>query len=435
MRAPLLAGVLLLALLQGAAGARAEARQVHLSLAPDGYTVTFESPTPLADPRVRYTTSQGSADAAAQRATPPAGDNDAVYFAHLPADATSYTIEGRLFHVHAPASSDRLRVVVMADMGRSPDSWRLWSLAQEQAPDLILLPGDLSYANGNADQWDEWFSHVEGLAATVPVMTALGNHETYCSPDGVKLDSCAKEAFGYLEHFHMAAGDQLYHDFSLGPAHFTSLDTEAYHPGDSHAPAADKAAQNAFLQASLQRAGDQWRIVYFHRPLYSSNVHTDDLPDPAAKADWRPILDANGADLVLNGHAHAYERSYPLRDDAIAETTNVVPEGKGIVYVTTGGGGRSLYTEFASPPDWSAKRAAEYELVVLDVTPESIVGKALREDGSLLDTFAVYRGATPPTLASVQQSTGGHGVPALDPLAVAGAVALLAWARRRARGA
>ena len=436
MRGALLVGILLVASLPLAATARAAASEVHLSLAPDGYTVTFESPTPLANASISFAgTHPGTSVATASPA--PAGDSDSVYTARLPSDATSYTVEGRTFAIHRASSPDALRVVVMADVGSGPDSWRMWALAQKQAPDLILIAGDVSYANGDQQKWDEWFAHVEPLAATVPVMTALGNHETYCSPDGVKLNGCARETFEYLEHFHMPAKDQLYYSFDLGPAHFTSLDTEAYHPSDPTAPSADKAAQNAFLAQSLRDAGGAWNIVFFHRPLYSSNVHEDDVSDPAAKADWQPILDAGGASLVLNGHAHAYERSHPLRGDAVVSSGNTVRAGAGTFYVTTGGGGRSLYTEFTEPPAWSATRTAQYELVVLDITKDDIVGRALRADGSLLDDFAVYRGATPPSLQETRApsaaSAPGHAIPALAPLVAALAVVATARAWRRAR--
>jgi 3',5'-cyclic AMP phosphodiesterase CpdA len=45
-------------------------------------------------------------------------------------------------------------------------------------PDLVLIAGDLSYAEGGSADWDEWFAMTEDTFAETPVMTVPGNHET-----------------------------------------------------------------------------------------------------------------------------------------------------------------------------------------------------------------------------------------------------------------
>ena len=56
-----------------------------------------------------------------------------------------------------------------------------------------------------------------------------------------------------------------------------------------------------------------------------------------------PIVERHGVQLVLNGHEHSYQRTYPLMGK------QTVPEGKGTVYVTSGGGGYGLYAVHSNP--------------------------------------------------------------------------------------
>lgn len=399
-----------------------------------GYVVTFEEPDAVDGAQVAYTTPHGQGTSPASPRPASRGDDGVVYSAALPRDVTSYVVDGRGFDVHQRNAS-RLRVAVLADMGRSDASWAIWERVAAQQPDLVLIAGDVSYANGNGSKWDQWFARVESVASRVPVMVAMGNHETYCSPDGVELKACAKETYEYLEHFHMPTpqNGSMYYDFDLGPAHFTALDTEAYQADLPDAPRTDAHAQNAFLDASLASAADAWRIVYFHRPLYSSNAHERDIQDLEARADWLPSLDARGADLVLNGHAHAYERTYAMRSGEVVSGDAAVKAGTGTFFVTTGGGGRSLYGEFGPRPAWSAVRAAEYEFVLLDITNDSLVGRALREDGSVLDAFAIYRG-TAPTLPELSTQGGTHPTPAVNlPAMLVGLTLALVLAGRTTR--
>jgi hypothetical protein len=75
-------------------------------------------------------------------------------------------------------------------------------------------------------------------------------------------------------------------------------------------------------------------------------------------------------------------------------------------------------------------REPTFELVVLDITSDAIVGTTLAKDGATIDAFAVYRGA-PPTLPTLQGSSARAAwVPTLAPLAAVAAVALVAVARR-----
>jgi len=84
--------------------------------------------------------------------------------------------------------------------------------------------------------------------------------------------------------------------------------------------------------------------------MYSSGLlHTSDLP---AREHFENLFDANHVNLVLTGHAHNYERTYPV--------VNGQRTGSGPVYIVTGGGGATLYPGFVATPAWSAMRSATH---------------------------------------------------------------------------
>jgi hypothetical protein len=97
--------------------------------------------------------------------------------------------------------------------------------------------------------------------------------------------------------------------------------------------------QVQWLQSDLAAHPAQCTLAYFAYPLFDSG--TTDGPDPGMKAFWN-VLYAAGADLILNGHEHLYERFAPQTPDALAD-----PQ-RGIREFIVGTGGRSEYP-FATP--------------------------------------------------------------------------------------
>jgi hypothetical protein len=273
-------------------------------------------------------------------------------------------------------------------------------------------------------------------------MTAFGNHESYCTdPGDLSTEACASETLEYLEHFHMPNAPHRFYDFHWGPAHLVALDTEAYQRAPKGAPWTDAKEQLAFLQTSLAQRPEAWNIVYAHRPLYTTNAHAPEGAGDAARADLLPVLDGRSVDLVLSGHAHAYERSRPLRNGSSTSIEASVTRGTGTFYVTSGGGGRSLYDEWGPTETWSVKRTARFHFLVLDVSPDQLELRAVTPSFEVFDEVTIRReGASallPPTLQSHPLATppaamGAAGTPAPGLLALL-VVTFAAVAVRRVR--
>lgn len=368
VRSPLLA--ILLAL--GAPVASA-ATQVHVTYLGGEYAITFQSERPEV--------LVNGAAVTVERMPEEGGDDDAFHTARVPAGNLSYTVDGRTFRLRAPpAPHEPTRVAFVADMGFSAETRAIVQQIVAQEPDLVLIGGDLSYAHGNASLWDTWFAIVEPLAARVPTMPAFGNHEDYCEDEDAKLVSCGAERNEWRDHFLLPNAPHLYYAFDWGPMRVTSLDTETYvHAQGDHATNATE--QERFLRASLDEDEDRWDVVMFHRPLRSTTTR-EGATSEGARAALGPTLDAH-ADVVLQAHLHAYERAKP--------------GANGTVYVTSGGGGRSLYDEWGPEEPWLAARATAFHFVVLDVAPGAIDGRAIDMNGTEIDRFRVER-EIPPSL-------------------------------------
>lgn len=354
----------------------AGASQVHVTYVDDTYAVTFAS---SAD-SVTVETDAG-------RVSADRVGGGALFRAILPPNATRYTLEGRAFELQSPASamassasaSGPTRIAFVGDLGVSSEARAIVAAIAREKPDLVLLGGDLSYAHGNDTLWGAWFTMMEPLASRVAIMPAVGNHEVYCEDPARPgdFDFCGLAPNRWSERFPLP-GDGRAYAFEWGPMRVTVLDTEAYFAGASDYET-NVSEQAGFAAGSLGADDVRWDVVMFHRPLRSTSAR-DSMQNDVARGDLTPLLDAE-ADLVLQAHLHAYERSKPGPN--------------GTVYVTSGGGGREIYDDWGPNASWVATRAAEHHFVLLDVNATRIDVRAVRTDGTTLDAFSMTKPAPP----------------------------------------
>src|SRR5205823_4448967 len=160
------------------------------------------------------------------------------------------------------------------------------------------------YANCYEPTWGRF------KARTRPVP---GNHD-YNAPG----------AAGYFGYFGAAAGDPAkgYYSYDLGAWHIIALNSNIAMDVGS--------AQEQWLRADLAAHPTVCTLAYWHHPLFSSS--TVAVQD-AAQAAWRDLYDA-GAELVINGHHHDYERFAPQTPTGVVDTAHGIRE----IVVGTGGG-------------------------------------------------------------------------------------------------
>jgi hypothetical protein len=220
-------------------------------------------------------------------------------------------------------------------------------------PLFHLLNGDLCYADLNPtvqpEVWRDFGNNNQGSAARRPWMPAPGNHEVefnngpqgftsyltrYRLPDnGVPGFRGRWYSFrvGSVLFVSLDADDVIYQDagaFVGGPAPLTpaaSTGNPPIEPGTSfYIRGYSGGAQTAWLERTLAAArrdpSIDWIVAQMHQIACSSSA-TGNGSDLGIRQAWLPLFDKYQVDLVLNGHDHDYERSFPCRGfDSMAGT-------------------------------------------------------------------------------------------------------------------
>jgi 3',5'-cyclic AMP phosphodiesterase CpdA len=201
----------------------------------------------------------------------------------------------------------------------------------------------------------------------------LGNHDVKTKGGKPLLDAL------YLP-VNDQDGTERFYSFDYANVHFAGLNSNADMPPDSD--------QAIWLERDLAASPAVWKLVYFHHPLFSSSSHGSNLK---LRQELEPLLDRHHVDLVLNGHDHDYERSFPLREaevvDAAQEPDYLDPQGA--VYVVTGGGGKDLYGKGKSY--FTAQSESVHHFTRLEVNGFHLTLTAFRMDGSLLDHMTITK--------------------------------------------
>jgi len=181
-------------------------------------------------------------------------------------------------------------------------------------PGTVFTVGDNVYPKGTAENYARCYGSTWGRHKNRTYPT-IGNHDW-------------QEASGgpYFAYFGASAGPAGlgYYSVDLGAWHIISLNSQiAAGPGS---------AQYEWLKADLAVSTASCTLAMWHHPLFSSGTNGS---QPHMRDVWR-LLYTHGADVVLNGHEHVYERFGPQDADGRATPT-------GIREFIVGTGGYSLY--------------------------------------------------------------------------------------------
>ena len=183
----------------------------------------------------------------------------------------------------------------------------------------VVTLGDTVYPSGTADQFSQCYDPTWGRqkARTRP---APGNH-----------DYLSANATPYFQYFGSAAGEpgKGYYSYDLGTWHIIALNSNCGGVGgcDSASP------EYQWLVADLAAHPASCTLAYFHHPRFSSGPHGNNT---FVQPFWQALYDA-GAEVVLNGHDHDYERFAPQTPTGAADAQ------RGMREFVVGTGGYSHY--------------------------------------------------------------------------------------------
>jgi len=397
-------------------------------------SLTFRGP-PAQEALVELAPAQGDNATARAEPHPLPGTEEVGYRALAEGlePGTAYAYEVRLDGATttgststAPAPGGSVGLTAFGDHGVAADRptarhdgdapRKVSELAANLSADVHLHAGDLSYADGDAAIWERYFERQEVLWGAVPTMSVPGNHEREPGQGYANYDArtTMPEDDDVGRWWSVQAGNVQVIGLNSDTActegqAVQAVPTSGYECGGNAETREPNEDQLAFLEGELQAAEEadtvDWTVVVFHDPMHSTAEHGSDA---SIQDLWRPVLEDGGADLVVNGHDHVYQR-----------TTTVVggePANEGPMYIVHGAAGSGFYEfedddEDEDPPAWEAARANDaYGVLGMATDGDRLEGWFVTLNGTIRDRFVLEGGADgPPSLVAGTDAGGERG--------------------------
>jgi hypothetical protein len=227
----------------------------------------------------------------------------------------------------------------------------------------VLALGDDQYEEGQLSDFMTYFDPSWGRFKTI-MRSVPGNHE-YNDPAG--------GAQGYFDYFDGVGNSDGpggprtlgYYSYDIGSWHLIAINSNCNPSGGGWRPGgcAAGSAQEQWLKSDLAAHPSSCTLAFWHHPLYSSSSQPDGA-SPFMSAIWADLANAH-ADVVLNGHAHNYERF------ALQNASGAVDTQAGMREFIVGTGGRNLYPFATIKPNSEVRNASTFGVLRLTLHPSS----------------------------------------------------------------
>jgi predicted MPP superfamily phosphohydrolase len=259
--------------------------------------------------------------------------------------------------VALPHAEGSLKFAVLGDFGTGDKPQ--YALAETMAKvhetfpyELVVLVGDNIYGSDRPQDYEKKFErpYKPLLDAGVKFYGSLGNHD-------------AREQRFY-KLFNMDG--KLYYSFKAPKqdVRFIALESSYMQP-----------EQIKWLEEALSSAREEWKIVFFHHPLYSSGLTHGS--DDRLRAVLEPLFIKHGVSLVLNGHDHIYERSKPQH---------------AITYFVTGSGGKLREDGARQGLSFSSTIVDDtHVFLTVELEKDALVFNAIATGGKVVDSGRLER--------------------------------------------
>ena len=282
-----------------------------------------------------------------------------------------------------PAAAD-LGISAVGDWGCSSNTQQTVNNIKNKNPQLVLALGDYSYQSTAKC----WLDKIKPIDSKTKIN--IGNHEVETKK---LLDS-------YLDHFKLS---KQYYSFDFQQVHFLTMSTETSFKSNS--------AQFKFVNNDLQKASKnssiKWIIVNMHKPLYSSPNTCSASSCKGVKSlrdTYHPIFDKYGVDLVLEGHVHDYQRSFPIKYNPSNSLKPIITSSKkndynnpaGEIYVLVGTGGINLHGLSGKSSFISSQQDSKFGALNIKITNSGskLDAKYYTNSGSIKDQFSITKSNT-----------------------------------------
>ena len=259
-----------------------------------------------------------------------------------------------------PNKPDSLRFAIIGDSGTGDANQlrvaqALWAAHQKFPYEFVLMMGDNIYGGEATKDFDKKFltPYKPILSAGIKFYAALGNHDT---PNQA-----------YYKQFNMN-GERFYTFKPKNGVRFFALDSNYMDP-----------KQLVWFEKELAASGSDWKIAFFHHPIYSSGgTHGSDL---ALRDQLEPLFLKYKIDAVFAGHEHFYERIKPQ---------------KGIQYFISGGAGKVRKGDLHQDELVAKGFDAGYHFMLIEINGDQMHFQVISDQGKTIDGGIVMRNASAP---------------------------------------
>jgi predicted phosphodiesterase len=259
------------------------------------------------------------------------------------------------------AASPGRSSVTFAVIGDSGTGDRVqYELAQQMAAvearrpfDLVIMLGDNIYGRQQPGDFVQKFErpYKPLLDAGVRFYAALGNHDN--------------ERNRFYRPFNM--GGERYYTFAVRNVRFFVLDSDSLDP-----------KQREWIETVLAASNDDWKICYFHHPLYSDGGRHGSQVD--LRVVLEPLFVKYDVNVVFSGHDHIYERIKPQ---------------KGITYFVAGSAGQLRKGDLHPSDLTAAAFDQDQAFVIVDIAGDEMRFEAISRTGQVVDSGVIHREGRP----------------------------------------
>jgi len=271
----------------------------------------------------------------------------------------------------APDTTTPFKFIYMGDAQNGLDTWgKLVHNAHAAEPDtaFYIMAGDLVNRGNERDDWDLFFHNAAGVYDQKQLVPCIGNHED----QGDHGPWMYLELFDLPENGPVGVTPERAYSFTYSNALFVVLDSNVL-PSE----------QVEWLDAQLANSDATWKFAVYHHPAYSSGANRNNAD---VRELWGALFDKYHVDLALQGHDHAYLRTWPMKNEQ-----RVGSAAEGTIYIVSVSGTKHYdqgdfdYTEFGMT------NVATYQVLDLRIDGNKLTYKAFDIEGKLRDEFVIEK--------------------------------------------
>jgi hypothetical protein len=227
------------------------------------------------------------------------------------------------------------------------------------------MAGDLVNRGADRNDWDMFFAEAKGVFSHKPLIPALGNHEY--SRRGKDDRLLYQDLFALPDA--SPVGEKAY-TLRYGNVLLIVLDSDLP-PG----------TQKEWLEQQLRETDATWKFAVYHHPSYSSKPNRN---NPEIREIWGDIFDEYHVDLALQGHDHAYLRTYPMKGGKRTESPD-----DGTIYVVSVSGTKYYDQGDHDFTEAGFKNMSTYQVIDIYLNGDRLVFRAFDMEGKVRDEFAI----------------------------------------------